>query len=100
MLLSREGLFLLECTGQGDLFITAYGDVIPVQIDGDYVVDTGHMVAYEGNLDFKVGGGGGGLKGLFLSGEGLVMTFNGTGTVYLQSRNLQGLVSWLTPMLQ
>ncbi len=100
MLLSREGLFLLECTGQGDLFITSYGDIIPVQVDGDYVVDTGHMVAYEGNLDFTVGGAGGGLKGLFLSGEGLVMTFRGTGTLYLQSRNVQGLVGWLTPMLR
>ncbi|MCO4763016.1 MAG: TIGR00266 family protein [Myxococcales bacterium] len=100
MLLSREGLFLLECTGEGDLFITSYGDIIPVQIDGEYIVDTGHMVAYEGNLTFKVGSAGGGFKGLFLSGEGLVMTFQGTGTVYLQSRNLGGLVSWLTPMLQ
>ena len=30
---------------------------------------------------------------------GLVMTFRGTGTVYLQSRNLHGLVGWLSPML-
>ncbi len=100
MLLSREGLFLLECSGQGDLFLNAYGDVIPVQVDGEYVVDTGHMVAFEGQLHFDIGSAGGGFKGLFLSGEGLVMKFRGTGTLYLQSRNLHGLVGWLTPMLR
>lgn len=99
MMLSREGLFLLQCRGEGDLFLNAYGDIIPVQVDGEYVVDTGHMVAYEGDLDFSVSSAGGGFKGLFLSGEGLVMTFRGTGTVYLQSRNVHALVSWLSPML-
>jgi uncharacterized protein (AIM24 family) len=39
----------------------------------------------------------GGIKSTLLSGEGLVMKFSGTGTIYLQTRTMPGLASWLTP---
>jgi uncharacterized protein (AIM24 family) len=41
----------------------------------------------------------GGMKSLFLSGEGLVCEFSGRGVVYIQSRNLQALVGWLSRLL-
>lgn len=93
-----EGLALLECSGDGDLFINSYGSVLPIPIQGGFTVDTGHIVAFEGNLDFKVKSVGG-FKSLLFSGEGLVCEFSGTGTVYIQSRNLGSLVSWLSPLL-
>lgn len=99
-LFGGEGLFFLECTGQGDLWINAYGGITPVPVNGTYIVDTGHMVAFEGNLDFSVRGAGGGLKSLFFSGEGLVCEFNGQGTVYIQSRNLGALVGWISRFLR
>ncbi|MEC7697682.1 MAG: hypothetical protein VX566_02465 [Candidatus Thermoplasmatota archaeon] len=34
-----------------------------------------------------------------LSGEGLVMKFKGTGNLYLQTRNVSSVASWLTPRL-
>jgi uncharacterized protein (AIM24 family) len=37
--------------------------------------------------------------GLVASGEGLVCEFTGQGKVYLQSRNTDSLVGWLTPLL-
>lgn len=97
-MLGGEGLVLLECTGTGDLWINSYGGVIPIQVNGNFTVDTGHIVAFEGSLDFKVKSVGG-LKSFLFSGEGLVCQFNGQGTVYVQSRNLGALVSWLTPIL-
>ncbi|MEO0812600.1 MAG: TIGR00266 family protein, partial [Myxococcota bacterium] len=99
-LLGGEGLFLLECTGEGDLFINAYGSVVPIHVNGSYIVDTGHIVAFDGTLDFKVQGVSGGLKSLFLSGEGLVCRFEGQGTVYVQSRNVSALVGWISPFLR
>lgn len=99
-LFGGEGLFLLECTGQGDLFINAYGSVVPIPVDGSYIVDTGHIVAFDGSLDFKVQGVSGGIKSLFLSGEGLVCRFSGQGTVYVQSRNVSALVGWISPFLR
>lgn len=93
-----EGLVLLECSGAGDLWINSYGGVIPIAVNGNFTVDTGHIVAFEGELDFKVKSVGG-IKSFLFSGEGLVCQFNGQGTVYVQSRNLGALVSWLSPML-
>ena len=43
---SREGLFMLRCTGTGDMLVSSFGairavDLVPGQT---YIVDTGHMV--------------------------------------------------------
>lgn len=97
-LFGGEGLVLLECSGAGDLFINSYGGIVPVQIDGSYIVDTGHIVAFDGTLDFRVRSVGG-VKAFLFSGEGLVCEFSGRGVVYVQSRNLKSLVGWITPML-
>lgn len=97
-LFGGEGLVLLQCSGQGDVFVNSYGGITEVPIDGQFVVDTGHIVAFDGALDFKVRSIGG-AKSFFFSGEGLVCEFRGRGTVYIQSRNLKALVSWVTPLL-
>ncbi|HSC87930.1 MAG TPA: TIGR00266 family protein [Polyangiaceae bacterium] len=97
-LLGGEGLVLLECSGAGDLWVNSYGGVLPLEVNGNFTVDTGHIVAFDGTLDFKVKSVGG-FKSLLLSGEGLVCEFSGRGTVYIQSRNLGALASWLTPLL-
>jgi uncharacterized protein (TIGR00266 family) len=97
-LFGGEGLVLLECSGEGDLWLNSYGGVIPIEINGSFTVDTGHIVAFEGELDFKVKSIGG-FKSFLFSGEGLVCEFHGRGTVYIQSRNIKALVSWLSPLL-
>jgi uncharacterized protein (TIGR00266 family) len=93
-----EGLVLLECSGEGDLFVNSYGGIVAIPVNGKYIVDTGHIVAFDGSLDFRVRSVGG-AKSFFFSGEGLVCEFNGQGTVYIQSRNINALVSWVTPLL-
>jgi len=97
-LFGGEGLTLLQCTGQGDVFVNSYGGITEVPVDGRFIVDTGHIVAFDGALDFRVRSIGG-AKSFFFSGEGLVCEFSGRGTVYVQSRNLKALVGWLTPLL-
>ncbi|MCE5215963.1 TIGR00266 family protein [bacterium] len=97
---SGEGLFLLRCQGQGDLFISSYGAIHAVQLaEGQqYVVDTGHMVAFEDTITYKVRGAGG-LKETFLSGEGLVCDFTGPGRLYLQTRSMDAFLKFLIPKL-
>lgn len=97
-LLGGEGLALLECSGPGQLFINAYGGIQPVPISGKFVVDTGHIVAFDSSLNFKVKSVGN-AKSLLFSGEGLVCEFEGHGNVYIQSRNVGALVGWLSKML-
>jgi len=98
MLFSREGAFFLECCGQGDLVINAYGAIEKVEVSGDYTVDTGHVVAWEGDLTYSLKRAGN-WKSTLLSGEGLVMRFSGQGTVWLQTRNLGSLLGWVRPQL-
>ena len=95
----REGLFLLKLTGRGTVFLSSFGAIYKRELyDERFVIDTGHMVAFSEGLDFKVKRVGG-LKSTFLSGEGLVAEFRGTGTLYIQTRSVDSFVGWLMPFL-
>ena len=91
-----EGLFMLRCSGTGDLWMSSYGAIHPIDVTGSYVVDTGHIVAFEDSLQFKVRSVGG-LKSLFFSSEGLVCEFEGTGRLWIQTRNGVALAAFLHP---
>ena len=93
---SGEGMFLVECSGFGDLFFNTYGALVEREVDGSLTVDTGHVVAWEPTLQYTIRGMGG-LKSTLLSGEGLAMRFSGSGKIYLQTRTMPSLASWLTP---
>lgn len=97
---SGEGLFLLRCIGKGDLFISSYGAIHAVQLAAgqSYIVDTGHMVAFEDTMTYTVQQVGG-LKQTLFSGEGLVCNFTGPGRLYLQTRSFDSFVRVLTPHL-
>jgi uncharacterized protein (TIGR00266 family) len=96
MLFSGEGAFFLKCTGTGDLLINSYGAIEKIEIEGDYVVDTGHVVAWEGDLKYKLKKVGG-WKSSMLSGEGAVLEFKGKGTLWMQTRNMSSLIGWISP---
>ena len=98
-MLAKEGAFMLECTGSGDLWFNSYGGTTAVDINGPFMVDNGHFVAFEGQLNYTIRSAGGGMLGFLAGGEGLVCEFNGTGRIWIQSRNTQSLIGWLTPML-
>lgn len=93
---SGESLFLIRCTGPGDLWFNTYGGMIAVDVDGDYTVDTGHVVAFDSSLEYRVGRIGG-YKSLFFSGEGLVCHFSGKGRLWIQTRKLSAFASWVHP---
>jgi uncharacterized protein (TIGR00266 family) len=93
---SGTGLFLLKATGPGTVFVASYGAIYPKQCEGEYIVDTDHIVAFEDSVTYgitKVGG----IKSLFLGGEGLVAKFSGTGMIYAQTRSPSSLASFLHP---
>lgn len=98
MLFSGEGAFFLRCHGTGDLLINAYGAIDRIEVDGSYIIDSGHLVAYQGDLRHSVRRAGG-WKSTLLSGEGMVLELAGKGTVWVQTRNVSSLVSWITPHL-
>ncbi len=91
-----EGLFLLKASGQGDLYVSSYGAIHPLEVKGSYIVDTSHIVAFDATLQYNVRKVGG-LKSLFFSGEGLVVEFSGTGRLWIQTRAVPALASFLHP---
>ena len=96
----REGLFLLRLSGSGDILISSFGAIQKKHLDGSapFTVDTGHVVAFTEGLDFSVKAVGG-LKSTLLSGEGLVSRFEGTGDLYMQTRNVVAFARWLVPFM-
>ena len=96
---SGEGMFLIEARGLGDVFFSSYGAIIEKRIEEPLRVDTGHLVAWEPSLDYKVRGMGG-LKQTFFSGEGFVLEFSGRGRVWLQTRTIGETAGWITPYLR
>jgi uncharacterized protein (TIGR00266 family) len=93
---SGENFFLIKCSGKGDVWFNSYGGIIPIEVNGSYVVDTGHIVAFTEGLEYSISSVGG-YKSLFFSGEGLVCRFTGTGRVWIQTRKLQPFLYWLFP---
>lgn len=92
--LAREGLFRLRVSGHGRVWFGAYGGILIKEIQDEFIVDSGHLVAYEPSVNLRIGLAGGLFSSLF-SGEGLVLRLKGPGRVYLQSRSIEALASWV-----
>jgi uncharacterized protein (TIGR00266 family) len=91
---SGESLVMLRCQGKGHLWFGSYGAIHCEHVQGTYVVDTGHIVAFDESLTWQVRSSGS-LKSLLLSGEGLVCEFQGQGRVWFQTRNAGSLAEFL-----
>jgi uncharacterized protein (AIM24 family) len=109
---SGEGLFVYKISGQGILWISSFGAIIRKDVsltftvflrsyfilimvsqlaNGEkYMVDNGHLVAWNTKYILERVASGGIISGI-ASAEGLVCKFTGPGTVYMQTRNAVGL---------
>lgn len=94
--IAREGLFRIAVSGHGTVWYGAYGALLERDIDGEYIVDTSHLVAYEEGISLKLQLAGGIFSSL-LGGEGLVTRVSGRGRITIQTRSLPGLAGWLNP---
>jgi len=84
---SGESVFWVHLKGNGKVIVNSFGAIYPVEIDGEYIVDTGHIVAFNETLDFTITKAGSSWIHSFLGGEGLVCKFQGKGTVWCQSHS-------------
>lgn len=94
-----EGFILEKFSDVGTLFIGACGNFIelnPADYGGKIQIDTGALVAFDGNITYDVEWVGKSMgqvaKNLLFGGEGLFLaTLSGNGKVILQSMNLTSL---------
>lgn len=98
--LSGESIFWVRLSGTGKIIINSFGAIYPIEVDGEHIVDTGHIVAFNETLDFTLTKAGSSWIHSFLGGEGLVCKFHGRGTVWCQSHNMPSFGNALTPTLK
>jgi uncharacterized protein (TIGR00266 family) len=99
---SGEGLVLLKASGTGDIFFNSYGAILPIDVTGGFIVDTGYIVAFEDTLQYRVTvlpglRSAGKIKSFFFGGEGLVCQFSGSGRVWVQTRQVSSFLAWVNP---
>ena len=99
-LFSGESAFWLSVSGKGTVILNSFGAIYPIEVDGEYVVDTGHIVAFQETLNFSIGTASSSWLNSYFGGEGLVCRFKGKGTVWCQSHNGNAFGSALTPSLR
>jgi uncharacterized protein (TIGR00266 family) len=88
--------FMLKATGQGDIFLNAYGGIVHKQVAaGEKItIDNYHLVALSDQAAYRVIKVGG-MKTTILGGEGLATEVTGPGSVYFQTKNLRELIDLL-----
>lgn len=95
-----EGLFVLQISGTGLLLVSSFGAIFrrTIRPGEQYVIDTGHLVAWEGHMQYNIrkAAKSGYLRSL-LSGEGMVAEFTGPGEILIQTRNLAAFAGLLKP---
>ena len=102
-LFSREGAFFLRAEASdvpGKVFFTSYGAMKEIEVTPDkpIKIDNGHVVAFSEGLNYHISK----VKGLgsfFFGGEGFTLDFHGSGSVWIQTRNIQSLANQLIPFL-
>ncbi|MDH4199859.1 MAG: TIGR00266 family protein [Spirochaetia bacterium] len=95
---SGESLFFLKLSGTGKLLLSSYGGIEKISVQGSFLVDTGHIVAFDNTLNYQIIKFGG-WKSFFFGGEGLVARFTGNGNLYIQSRSVPEFGRWLRDAL-
>ncbi len=94
-----EGLFVLQVQGQGLLLVSSFGAIHRKRLQpGErYVVDTGHLVAWEGTTQYTLRKAASGFFRSLVSGEGIVAEFSGPGELLIQTRNLAAFAGLMKP---
>jgi uncharacterized protein (TIGR00266 family) len=94
-----EGMFVLQVSGTGLLLLSSFGAIHRKRLAAGerYVVDTGHLVAWEGTTQYTLRKAAAGFFRSMVSGEGVVAEFSGPGEILIQTRNLAALAGLLKP---
>jgi uncharacterized protein (AIM24 family) len=85
---SSGSLRVLELSGTGRAFLSAYGSIVETEVTPDdaTVVDTDHLIAWTDGLSVSREQDGS-IKSAMLGGEGIVSKFSGRGRVWIQTRD-------------
>lgn len=94
---SGAGFFVQKTSGTGKIAVSAFGAIqeIDVPAGDEFVVDTGHLVAWSDTMTYKIEKASKTWLSSATSGEWLVCRFKGPGTIFIQTRNPDAFGSWV-----
>lgn len=96
-----EGLFMMRTEGTGTVLMSTFGAyrVIDLQPGQAYVIDSGHIVAFEEGMRYQVRKATRSLMGALTSGEGVVCVFEGPGRIWMQTHQARGFAELLSTFI-
>lgn len=93
--LLHEGLFALHAGGEGTLFFASYGALDEVEVDGEYLVDSGFAVAWDPSLEYRLTRAR--KIRSFLFGDQILVRYQGKGRLWVQNRSANSMADFLHP---
>ena len=100
-LFSGEGLFILNITGKGTVFVSSLGAIHAINLEAgeEILIDNGHLVAWPDYMQYTIEKASKGWFSSITSGEGLVCRFRGPGVVLIQTRNPDSFTGWIRSLI-
>jgi uncharacterized protein (TIGR00266 family) len=98
---SGTGFFVLHLKGHGHIVVSAFGAImeVPLPAGQRYIVDNGHVVAWSGDIGYKIVKSASSWTSSFTTGGGFACEFTGPGRVWIQTRNPKLFGRWISAMI-
>ncbi len=84
---AKESMFWVKLSGTGKVVLSSFGAIYEIEVEDEYIVDTGHIVAFQEGMQYKIAKANKSFISSILGGEGLVTRFIGRGKVWCQSHH-------------
>jgi len=101
MFAGQGGVYVMKTNGVGKMLINAYGSFDKIELDGTQTItiDNYHVIAWDSSLNYDIHFEAGGIGQASRTREGIVNTFSGVGTIYLQTLNIRSLFNAIRPFI-
>lgn len=97
--LGGGNLMFMKTSGTGPMVVSGFGRLVEIEVDGSFIIDNGHIVAFQDSLDFSLTKAAAGWLSSFFSGEMFVCRFTGKGKLIAQSHSPSSFGGMLGPRL-
>jgi uncharacterized protein (TIGR00266 family) len=98
-LLGGGNLMFMKTSGAGPVVASGFGRLVEIDVDGSFLIDNGHIVAFQDSLEFNVTKAASGWASSFFSGEMFACRFTGRGRVLAQSHSPPSFGEMIGPRL-
>jgi uncharacterized protein (TIGR00266 family) len=100
---SERDSFFLHLLGNGDLWLSFYGNIQEISVKGNYMINLSYLVAFEDTLNYEIEQ----IQGLSMPGlhtgtvgeHNLFCHFRGTGKLWIQSRHRYAFLNFFAPFI-